>query len=88
MAAINDLIKQINDKALRDRLIQEVSRMSDNRKFGLVFEEHIPECTPLYGANINKGSFVSRKGKKKKEIYFVVDLKDGLATCINPAFRK
>ena len=45
MAAINDLIKQIEDKALRDRLAQEVERISSNKKFGLVFEEHMPECT-------------------------------------------
>jgi adenine-specific DNA-methyltransferase len=57
MAAINDLIKQIEDKALRDRLAQEVERISSNKKFGLVFEEHIPECTPIYSVSIKKGHF-------------------------------
>ena len=85
MAAINDLIKQIEDKALRDRLAQEVERISSNKKFGLVFEEHIPECTPIYSVSIKKGHFVSRKGKTIKDIYFVADIKDGLATCINKA---
>lgn len=85
MAAINDLIKQIEDKALRDRLAQEVERISSNKKFGLVFEEHIPECTPLYNVSIKKGHFVSRKGKKIEDIYFVADIKDGIATCINKA---
>ena len=48
MAAINDLISQVEDKTLRERLQQEVDRLTKQKKFGLVFEEHIPECTPLY----------------------------------------
>jgi adenine-specific DNA-methyltransferase len=60
MAAIDDLIRQVEDKALRDRLIQEVKRINNNKKFGLVFEEHLPECTPIYGAEIKKGSVVAR----------------------------
>lgn len=35
MAAINDLIRQIEDKNLRDRLQQEVARLSKQKKFGL-----------------------------------------------------
>lgn len=83
MAAINDLIKQIEDKTLRDRLAQEVERINNNKKFGLVFEEHLPECTPIYGASIKKGSIVARKGKKINDIYFVANIEDGRATCIN-----
>ena len=55
MAAINDLIRQIEDKNLRDRLQQEVARLSKQKKFGLVFEDHIPECTPLYGVAVRNG---------------------------------
>jgi adenine-specific DNA-methyltransferase len=83
MAAIDDLIKQIEDKALRDRLTQELDRISENRKFGLVFEEHLPECTPIYGAHIKKGSLVSRRDNKIKDIYYVLDVNDGLAICVN-----
>ncbi|NLA43605.1 restriction endonuclease subunit M, partial [Candidatus Saccharibacteria bacterium] len=49
MAAIKDLLQQITDPMLRERLTEEVTRISKNKKFGLVFEEHVPECTPLYG---------------------------------------
>ena len=48
MAAINDLIAQIQDVELRNKIEQEVNRMNKQKKFGLVFEEHLPECTPLY----------------------------------------
>lgn len=48
MAAINDLISQIQDETLRNRIQEEVSKMTKQKKFGLVFEEHMPESTPLY----------------------------------------
>ena len=48
MAAINDLISQIQDETLRNRIQEEVSKMAKQKKFGLVFEEHMPESTPLY----------------------------------------
>ena len=47
MAAIHELIKQVSDPALRERLEQEVKNVTKDKKFGLVFEEHLPECTPL-----------------------------------------
>lgn len=47
MAAINDLIAQIQDVELRNKIEQEVNRMNKQKKFGLVFEEHLPECTPF-----------------------------------------
>lgn len=48
MAAIHDLLAQVQDEALRARLEQEINRLTKQKKFGLVFEEHLPECTPLY----------------------------------------
>lgn len=45
MAAINDLISQIQDETLRNRIQEEVSKMAKQKKFGLVFEEHKVEIT-------------------------------------------
>ena len=42
MAAINDLIAQIENLELRARIQAEVDRMNKQKKFGLVFEEHLP----------------------------------------------
>ena len=64
MAVIKNLLQQITDPVLRERLAQEVNRLSKNKKFGLVFEEHVPECTPLYSVPIKRGSFVARKQAK------------------------
>lgn len=85
MAAINDLIRQIEDKYLRDRLQQEVARLSKQKKFGLVFEDHIPECTPLYGVAVRKGSLVAVKGEDIRDVYYVSAISDGRAAIVNKA---
>lgn len=83
MAAINDLIKQIEDKNLRNRLQQEVAYLNKQKKFGLVFEDHIPECTPLYGVDVNKGALVAVKGEDIKDVYFVLSITEGMAVIVN-----
>jgi adenine-specific DNA-methyltransferase len=88
MAAINDLLRQITDPALRGRLTEEVNRMSKNKKFGLVFEEHIPECTPLYGVPIKCGLTVARKIGKLNEIYTVKRICGDELDCENKATRE
>ena len=83
MAAIKDLLRQITDPALRDRLSKEIDRMAKNKKFGLVFEEHIPECTPLYGVPITRGSTVARKAGKVNDIYTVKRISGDDIVCEN-----
>lgn len=51
MAAINDLINKIEDPELRRRIEEELKRLLKQKKFGLVFEDHIPEGltdSPIY----------------------------------------
>ena len=55
MAAIHDLINQIDDLLLRDRLLREWQTAIRDRKFGLVFEEHLPELLPLPKARPRRG---------------------------------
>jgi adenine-specific DNA-methyltransferase len=43
MAKLEDLISHVADSALRTELSREVSKLKAQKKFGLVFEEHIPE---------------------------------------------
>lgn len=82
MAAINDLIAQVQDVELRDKLEQEVNRMNKQKKFGLVFEEHLPECTPLYEMPVKYGSNVALKYGNINEIYRVIAIDDEKALCI------
>jgi len=81
MSVINDLIDRVNDPDLRARLSEEVARMQKQKKFGLVFEEHLPEATPLYEAAISVGSLVSLKDKEFKEFFRVKQIKRGTLVC-------
>jgi adenine-specific DNA-methyltransferase len=81
MAAIDDLINQIPNVSLRERIKQEVNRLQKNKKFGLVYEEHLPEYTELYDAPIIKGSKVALKGQNKSDIYIVTKIINKVATC-------
>ena len=51
MAAINDLIAQIRDDALRQQIEAELRKVMKHKRFGLVFEDHLPEGVnegPIY----------------------------------------
>lgn len=83
MAAIDDLISQIQDAELRDRIQKEVNKLSKQKKFGLVFEEHMPECTPLYDMPIKRGCNVMlRDNKEDKSIYVVMKIEEDKAICM------
>ena len=83
MAAINDLIAQIEDIALRERIAKEVDRLSKQKKFGLVFEEHLPECTPLYDIPAKAGALVAKKAGEVNDVYKVLCIEDNTAQCLH-----
>ena len=74
MALLQDLIQQIDDSALRDRILQETNKLLKQKKFGLVFEDHLPECTPLYDVPIRVGSKVALKTGYVSDIYTVINI--------------
>lgn len=81
MALLQDLIKQIDDPTLRQRITVEVNKLSKQKKFGLVFEEHLPECTPLYDAEIRKDSKVALKSGQISDVYIVRSIDGDKAIC-------
>ena len=83
MAAIHDLLDQIQDDALKNRLEQEFNRLSKTKKFGLVFEEHLPECTALYDIPIKRGTIVAKKTGSVTDMYEVSNVNIGIAICYN-----
>lgn len=83
MSAIDDLIAQIEDRALRERLKIETARIAKEKKFGLVFEEHLPELTPLYNAEIRVGARVAKRGGDLSELWRVLSISEGQAVCMN-----
>jgi len=83
MAAIQDLISQIENPELRERIGREVDKLVKQKKFGLVFEEHLPECTPLYDIPVKKGAKVALKTGKVSDYYTVLKIADGKALCLH-----
>ena len=81
MAAINDLIDRISDPELRRRISDEVARMQQQKKFGLVFEEHLPEATPLYDVPIKRKSLVAEKDGFFKVFYRVKRIEGEKLVC-------
>lgn len=81
MALLQDLIQQIEDPSLRDRILRETDKLVKQKKFGLVFEEHLPECTSLYDVPIRIGSKVARKTGYVNDIYTVLKIDDEEILC-------
>jgi adenine-specific DNA-methyltransferase len=84
MSAIHDLIAQVTDPRLRQRLAAEWANAAKQKKFGLVFEDHLPELLPLHGVKPRKGDLVCRKNGPLKAVWQVKSLYAGMATCIKP----
>ena len=82
MATLNDLVGQIENAALRERIEEEIKRVVKQKKFGLVFEEHLPECTPLWEIPVKRGSLVAKKDGKMDDVWRVAKIKDGKAICV------
>ena len=82
MAVLNDLIAQIENAELRRRIEAEVERLNKQKKFGLVFEDHLPECTPLYDIPVKVGSTVALRAGQVNEIYKVLKIEGEEATCV------
>lgn len=88
MAAINDLIARIQDPELRMRIEKEVKDLTKQKKFGLVFENHIPEMTLLYDYPISRGCKVICKSDDDKKLsedilWEVKNISKGKVTCVH-----
>lgn len=81
MALLQDLIQQIDDPVLRERIMQETDKLVKQKKFGLVFEEHLPECTPLYDVPIRVGCKVALKTGYVSDIYTVLKIDGDTILC-------
>ena len=85
MATLNDLVGQVENAALRERIEEEIKRVAKQKKFGLVFEEHLPECTPLWEIPVKRGSLVAKKDGKMDDVWRVAKIEGGKAICVRDA---
>lgn len=82
MAELHELIEKIENPELRAQIQAAADRLTKQKKFGLVFEDHLPECTPLYDIPVRKGLKVSVRSGKANETYTVLKIENGIATCL------
>lgn len=82
MSRLSDLISKIENPELRAQIEEAANQALKQKKFGLVFEEHLPECTPLYDIPVGKGKRVSLKNGKVSETYMVLKIDGDKAICM------
>jgi adenine-specific DNA-methyltransferase len=81
MAKIEDLIAQIPDERLRRAILGEVKVLKKTRKFGLVFEEHLPETVRLPRLPISEGELVALKRELGNQLWRVKTIRKNIAVC-------
>ncbi len=74
MAKLEDLIKQIPDAKLRAEIAREAAALKATKKFGLVFEEHIPEQVQIPNLPVRTDSRVVKRGNGK-QVFHVLEIK-------------
>src|SRR5437879_2746824 len=84
MARLEDLIKDIADPSLRNQIAGEVSKLKARKKFGLVFEEHLPEVVQLPGLAVRPGARVAKQREKAAGFFVVTAVVNGKKVSIVP----
>jgi adenine-specific DNA-methyltransferase len=84
MARLEDLIKDIADPSLRNQIAGEVGRLKARKKFGLVFEEHLPEVVQLPGLAVKPGARVAKRNEKLAGFFLVKSVVNGKKVSIAP----
>lgn len=85
MARVDDLVEQVRDERLRRELAVAVAELKKKQRFGLVFEEHIPETTILDKLLIEPGATVVKRSDLSGRVHFsVCEVANGNATIEPP----
>ena len=82
MATIDQLLDKIQNSELKAKLQLEVDRLQKQKRFGLVFEDHLPEVTLLYEVEVRRGQKVTLKDAPLDKKFEVLSIHDGVATCV------
>jgi len=75
MAMLEDLVERIPDGALRRQINGAVAELKRGQRFGLVFEDHVPEVTALTDWPVEVGCAVQRRDDPSAgSVYHVAQL--------------
>ena len=80
MARIDDLLAQITEPELQTALVSAVDDLRARGKFGLVFEEHLPELIALPGLPIRVGDLAFVRSDSQSVPVRVTSISDSTAT--------
>ena len=81
MAAIDQYIKRIPNAELQEQLRIEIARLTKKKRFGLVFENHLPDNVIMPEVTIRRGTKVALRGKTPNDVYEVQSISEGEVTC-------
>lgn len=84
MAAIDQYIERIQNLELKEQLKAEITRLTKKKRFGLVYENHLPDNVLMHEVTIRRGTKVVLRNAKPNDIYEVQSIEDGdvcMATC-------
>jgi adenine-specific DNA-methyltransferase len=84
VAKIEELARQISDAKLRDEIAAEIRELKKQKRFGLVFEEHLPEMLRLPKAKIRLGNLVAHRDAPGSEVWRVIGINGKKAKCRQP----
>jgi adenine-specific DNA-methyltransferase len=84
LSAIDDLIAQIQEPRLREQLKREWAEAQKTKKFGLVFDRHLPELVPIPKARPRRGDLVAKKGGSLTDLWRVRRVSGRMAHCVRP----
>lgn len=82
MALLDDVIAEVRDERLRNRIRQQVDALRRRTQFGISFERHSPETLLLGDTRIRPGMRVALRGSTTDETYVVKRIAGGSAECI------
>lgn len=74
------LLSKVTDRNLRTELEREITKLKMNKKFGIVFEEHLPEHVRLYHLPIVVGAKVVIREGKGDDVFIVEEIKKNTAS--------
>lgn len=85
MARLDDLVRQVQDPRLRREMEQALATLKRTQRFGLVYEEHLPETTALPGLPILPGTLAVRRDAPAGGYLRVMDVHDDGTALVVPA---
>ena len=83
MSAIEQYINRIPNSELQQQLREEVERLTKKKRFGLVYENHLPDNVVMPEVKIRRGTKVALRDQTPNDVYEVQNLTETEAICIH-----